>query len=243
MKIVRHHLNTVSSTNTWAKEHRNQFDREVVTLITADAQTSGRGRLQRTWFSPPSRNIYATFCFFIPNTLRVSSYCLAQISALFIAELIQEQGLVVNIKWPNDLLIRDQKVAGILMETCVEDSYSLVILGIGINVNMTEEDLLLIERAATSLMVEAKRPFEREILLHSLEGKFLRDYTLFLKEGFSPFFERYAKEVQGLIGREVTLAQGNDQWRGVIDSITEAGFLLVRLSDGSLRVVSSAEIF
>ncbi|MBS4168231.1 biotin--[acetyl-CoA-carboxylase] ligase [Parachlamydia sp. AcF125] len=242
MKIVQYRLNTVSSTNTWAKEHLHQLDREGVTLVTADVQTAGRGRLQRSWFSPPSQNIYASFCFFIPHSLRASCCCLAQISALFIDELIQEQGLIATIKWPNDLLIQSKKVAGILVETCVEEAHLMVILGIGLNVNMSEDDLLLIGRPATSLRVEANKTFDREGLLQDLQAKFLRDYDLFLKAGFSPFFEKYAKKVQGLIGKEMTLNQGHEQWRGVIEALTEVGFLQVRLADGSLKVASSAEL-
>lgn len=242
IKIVRYHLKTISSTNTWAKENQHVCDPMGITLITADAQVSGRGRGSRVWVSPPLCNIYASFCFFVPPERWHDCGCLTQISALSVAEIISEVGLQPEVKWPNDLLIHGKKVGGILMEVTPTSSAYFVVLGIGLNVNMTREDLALIGRPATSLAVESRRQFDLEEILKHLEVKFVRDYTLFLQEGFSPFAEAYFEKVQGLLGQEIVYQQGNVQGRGVVESMTNEGFLCLRLADGSFKLLSSGEL-
>lgn len=242
IKIIRKHLNTISSTNTWAKENMNLFDRTAVTLVTADSQTSGRGRMHRTWYSPPSQNIYASFCFYIDQEKWKECGSFAQVASLICAELISEYGLEADIKWPNDLLINGKKISGILMELVFSPTGCFVILGIGLNVNMPESDLELIGVPATSLSVELKRKLNLTQVLASLERKFLRDYELFLEQGFQPFFADYLKKNQRMIGQQIIFQQGDMQSRGKVESLTNEGYICLRLPNGELKVLGSGEL-
>ncbi|PJD94479.1 MAG: biotin--[acetyl-CoA-carboxylase] ligase [Parachlamydia sp.] len=242
MKIVRYHLKTISSTNTWAKENQHVCDPMGITLITADAQISGRGRGSRVWVSPPLCNIYASFCFFVPSERWRECGCLTQIAALSMSKIIAELGLDPEIKWPNDVLIAGKKIAGILMELVPGDSTYFVVLGIGLNVNMSSEELALINRPATSLAVESGHPFDLANLLEQLTETFTNDYNLFLQEGFAPFAGVYQQHIQGLFGKTITYQQGIVYGNGIVESMTPEGYLIVRVRDGSLKVLNSGEL-
>lgn len=242
IKIIKKHLNTISSTNTWAKENMYLFDQSAITLLTADAQTNGRGRLHRTWYSPPSQNIYASFCFYIDQARWKECGSFAQVAALICAELIADHGIEADIKWPNDLLIKGKKIAGILMELVFQPSRCFVILGIGLNVNMPESDLQLIGVPATSLYAELKKKLNLTQVLVSLEKKFLRDYELFLQQGFAPFFADYLKKNQRLIGQQIVFQQGDMQGRGKVESFTTEGYICLRLASGELKIMGSGEL-
>jgi len=192
--------------------------------------------------SPPLCNIYASFCFFIEAERWRECGCLTQIAALNVAEVISRVGLKPEIKWPNDLLIQGKKVGGILMEVTPVDSTYFVVLGIGLNVNMSLEDLSLVNRAATSLTVESGCQFDLEDILKQLEDRFVSDYLLFLQKGFSPFAAAYLEKVQGLLGQEIVYQQGNVQGHGLVESMTDEGFLWLRLPDGTAKLLSSGEL-
>ncbi len=152
-------LESIPSTNTWAKEHALTFNPSHLTCITAEEQTGGRGRRDKKWLSPKGMNLYSTFYFVIPNS---SSYLanLGQAMVLACAELLLEMEVPVEIKWPNDLLAQKKKIGGVLTETIPLQSEIGVILGLGLNVNMSQELLMTIDQPATSLQLFLKRPLQ-----------------------------------------------------------------------------------
>lgn len=167
-------LKSVDSTNVWARDHLANCDQSELTVIVTDEQTAGRGQYGRYWYAPPGQLI-ATFVFFIPQPDRTH---LVQLLACVLKELLEKEGLKPAIRWPNDLLINGKKVAGILVEVTEE----AVIMGLGLNLALTAEDLQKISQPATSLLQESGRPFERDPLLRQIAESLwhqviqLRDY-------------------------------------------------------------------
>jgi BirA family biotin operon repressor/biotin-[acetyl-CoA-carboxylase] ligase len=119
MDIKHIHFETIDSTNTWAKTHTENLSPDKLTVISADHQLGGRGRFNRSWISPPHKNLISTFCFFseFPDIRNIP-----QILALSALELLEEHGLKAALKWPNDINAGPKKMGGILAETSAEES-------------------------------------------------------------------------------------------------------------------------
>lgn len=178
MEIVEIHLKTIDSTNTYAKIHGKDFAQNKITCITAEEQTEGKGQFQKKWVSPPHVNLYATFYFHLPpdaQDLRELSLTLGK----SIKKVLDTEGLPATMKWPNDVLIRGKKVAGVLCETIFHTEYIEVILGFGLNVNMGKEDLAQIDQPATSLKNETGRHWDKERLLKQIQEQWLLDIQFF----------------------------------------------------------------
>src|SRR5690348_7786351 len=119
-KIHYIHFDTIDSTNTWAKQHASSLDPEVLTCITTQAQTAGRGRFSRKWISPKGKNICATLYFTVPQDYpHVAN--LAQLLSLSCVQVLKSRGFDPQIKWPNDILLEKKKVGGVLCETTIQN--------------------------------------------------------------------------------------------------------------------------
>ncbi|MFI0435936.1 MAG: biotin--[acetyl-CoA-carboxylase] ligase [Parachlamydiaceae bacterium] len=242
INLAKHiHFKQIDSTNTWAKCHFQQWAPEGVTLITAAEQMGGRGRFKREWVSPANLNIYASFCFWLDEK-REDVGCISQVLAIAAVKTIESQGFPITIKWPNDLLLRGKKMGGILCETIVEEKKRGVVCGIGLNVNMPLDALCQIDRPATSLLVEAGRAFQVADLLVNLQERFLEDLTLFLREGFLPFFPLLHKYSALKKGQIVTFLNHLTRIEGQFECLRPDGSIELRFSDGSLKVFYSGEI-
>lgn len=240
VKVDHIHLDTIPSTNTYAKEKCKTFDPEAITCITADEQTAGRGRFERKWLSPKGANIYLTFFFHEEKKPMVPNH-LAQILSLSITSMLQKLGLAPHIKWPNDVLVNGKKIAGILCETIDLGPSFGVVLGTGININMTKETLDQIDQPATSLLVELDQPQDKELLTHQLETLFLEDYRHYKKKGFHPFYLRYDALLTHK-GKPITLDQNGTMISGTLHSLNPDGRLNIQLENGEIHTVISGEI-
>jgi BirA family biotin operon repressor/biotin-[acetyl-CoA-carboxylase] ligase len=190
-KQIRYiHLDSTDSTNNWAKRHAHTLDPVQITCITALEQTAGRGRFQRRWISPKGENIYATLYFTLPKE---SSYLinLAQLLSLSCATVLESKGFHPQIKWPNDLLLSGKKIAGILCECLPHEKDLGIVLGIGINVNMTEKTLNTIDQPATSLLQLSGHVWTSEEILDPLLHLFLENLDQLQQQGFGPFVDPY----------------------------------------------------
>ncbi|NGX50936.1 MAG: Bifunctional ligase/repressor BirA [Chlamydiae bacterium] len=234
---VKHiHFKEIDSTNNWAKKNCRSLDLSQITRITADEQTSGRGRFNRKWLSPKDLNIYLTYLFAIDRDT-IDPANLAQLLSLSIASLLDQEGVTPQIKWPNDVLIDGKKIAGLLCET----TDLAIILGAGINVNMGKELLDTIDQPATSLLVETGKSHSIEKLIKSLELLFLQDLRLYRKEGFPPFFKRYDALLTHK-GQTITLKQNGSSVTGTLHSLNPDGRLNLLLPSGEIQTISSGEI-
>ncbi|MEX1013337.1 MAG: biotin--[acetyl-CoA-carboxylase] ligase [Waddliaceae bacterium] len=152
------HLKSIDSTNLFAKRELKGFPKDQLTLIIADIQTRGRGQFEREWISPKG-NLYMTSVRFLPDYPKD----LTKIPLKFarnIQKWLLQYGVQAKIKWPNDLMVNQKKIAGILCETAWFEGELAIILGVGLNVNMTTEEASKIDQAATSLKIETGQSFD-----------------------------------------------------------------------------------
>lgn len=211
------------------------------TVIIADEQTGGRGRLGRVWFSPASTGIWMSVILRPKVELRKAPQ-LTLVTAIAVVRGIEKTtGLNVEIKWPNDLLIKGKKIAGILTEMQADpDQVNSVIIGIGINVNQLDfpEE---VKDTATSLYLETGKSSSRaEIIAHILnELQWL--YEAYLTRGFSflkPLWE--ARNIT--LGEKIVARTPKETLKGVAEGIDEEGVLLLRDEHGVIHRIYSADI-
>lgn len=234
------HFDSIPSTNGWAKENAHILDPNQVTCITAQEQTVGRGRSMRQWLSPKGQNIYATFFFCLPRDFKWIAN-LGQVLSLSCVTVLKEKGFSPQIKWPNDLLLEGKKVAGILCEVVTFEDRIGIILGIGINVNMSEELLKSIDQPATSLAQLTGRPWQLEQILDPVLQQFLVDLSTLEKKGFSPFRSTY-EDLLAFKGEKISFHDGLKKVQGICSAINDEGRLKLILPSGEKTIYSAGEI-
>jgi BirA family biotin operon repressor/biotin-[acetyl-CoA-carboxylase] ligase len=224
------HFEEIDSTLDWAKTHESALDKSAFTTITATKQTKGRGRQGRAWVSPEG-NVCATFCF----TIKSGVENIAQLLALSIAQTLEEYGIAVEIKWPNDILAQGKKLAGILGEMITPD---FIALGLGLNIHTAPDNL---DQPTTSLTKLTDQPVSAEQFLKDLRARFLPAIETLQSEGFAPFHEAinsylaYRDEL-------ITVTVGNSVHTGSLSSISELGTLLLTLENGERIELHSGDI-
>ncbi len=234
------HFDTIDSTSLWVKANAATLDPNRITCVTALEQTAGRGRWNRKWVSPRGQNIYATLFFTLPLNCPFLSN-LSQLLSLSCCTVLQHKGFSPQIKWPNDLLLDGKKVAGILCEVVhLEDKLGIA-LGIGININMTDELLDTVDQPATSLAQLSGHSWTLEQILEPLVLQFLSDLNTLEKEGFAPFVPTY-DALLAFKGKQITCHDGVQTVQGICRSIDTMGKLNLQMEDGHLRIISAGEI-
>ncbi len=151
-------------------DHLESFSKEALTVVTAEEQTSGRGTKGRSWLSPKGENLYMSLCFFAEKDVEL--HTLTRHLAESTAQFIKGMGLEAHIKWPNDLMIGGKKVAGILTETRPLDPLLGIVIGLGLNVNMSSSALADVDQPATSLREESGRMYDIDSISKNLIRSF-----------------------------------------------------------------------
>ncbi|MBR3103057.1 MAG: biotin--[Lachnospiraceae bacterium] len=212
-------------------------------LVVADKQNAGRGRRGRVWVSPAGQNIYMSLLL-RPDFPSNNASMLTLLMAVSVAEVLHHlhPELPVGIKWPNDVLIGDKKVCGILTEMDAEPDYiHNVIVGVGINVNQTEFDEEL-QKTATSLKLEKGMSVDRAQIILGVMDYFEYYYGLFAEhQDVSDFVNIYDSYLVNR-GREVRVLDPKGEFTGVAEGINDRGELIVNLPGGGATTVSSGEV-
>ncbi|MES2345534.1 MAG: biotin--[acetyl-CoA-carboxylase] ligase [Chlamydiota bacterium] len=234
------HFDSIDSTNTWAKHHAHELDRQQLTCITAMEQTAGRGRWNRKWISPKNQNIYATLYFCLPRSCTYI-HNLGQILSLSCATVLKKKGFSPEIKWPNDLLLSGKKIAGILTELVVFNDYFGIVLGIGINTNMTQELLETIDQPATSLAQLSGQTWTIEQILEPLLQQFIKDLAELVDQGFKPFQTTY-QDLLAYKGKIISSHDGLKHISGTCLSVNDEGRLNLLLPSGEILELTAGEI-
>lgn len=233
--IHYHHFESTPSTNTWAMQNAASFDREGITIVTADEQSAGRGRLDRKWVSPAGVNLYMTFCLFL-NEGEVNISNIPQILALAAAEVIQEIGVDARLKWPNDLVVKGKKIGGILCETKPLEEMRFIAIGIGLNINMSDEFL----ENATSLLIECGQLQHCDSIKILIEERFLSFLALFKDEGFKRFCEAFRQKLY--MPEPFRFHHNHQIVKGRFDSLNADGSLTLLLDSGEKKSYCYGEI-
>ncbi|RMG60046.1 MAG: biotin--[acetyl-CoA-carboxylase] ligase [Deltaproteobacteria bacterium] len=213
-------------------------------LAVADSQTGGRGRMGRSWFSPPGKNIYMSYL--TPLNVapsRIPSVTL--VAGVAVATVLEEfSGVPLSLKWPNDVYGEGKKLCGILTEIVAEqDMVRSVVLGVGVNVNMGEDEFPEeIRGKATSLRALSGKTFPRYKIVASIVRVLAEFLDIFERSGLSPFAGEWEKRSY-LKGKQVTVEgpEGKVTGRAVgID--TERGYLILERDGGERLEVLSGEV-
>jgi BirA family transcriptional regulator, biotin operon repressor / biotin---[acetyl-CoA-carboxylase] ligase len=233
---------SVTSTQKVAKEYAMNGAKHG-TLIVADEQTEGRGRMVRKWYSPKGTGIWASFIL-RPDIQIQHAPQLTLLSAVAVVQAIKKvTHITPEIKWPNDILISGRKVCGILTELqAEEDRIQSVILGIGINVNQDKNDFSAeIIKKATSLKIQLGKTVNRSSLIQSLCYYIEQLLHLYISEGFTPIkslWETYAVS----IGKRISARTVKGTFDGVALGINNEGVLLLKQDNGDIVEIISADI-
>lgn len=213
------------------------------TIVIAEEQLEGRGRLTRKWSSPKETGIWMSIIL-RPNIPIPQAPQLTLLTAVALVQAIEDVcDISVNIKWPNDILINGKKVAGILTELQAEaDQVSSIIIGIGVNVNQSESDFPEeLRDIATSLSQVNGKKIKRAKLIRAILLSLENLYRLYLEKGFYPIkllWESFAVS----IGKQVTAKTLTETIHGEALGITEDGVLKLKDESGKVHHIYSADI-
>ncbi|HYB21707.1 MAG TPA: biotin--[acetyl-CoA-carboxylase] ligase [Thermodesulfobacteriota bacterium] len=223
-----HYFPATDSTNRRAHDYAERGAKEG-TVVLADCQYQGRGRLGRSWQSPAGLNIYVSIILRppIPPAIAPQITLLAGVAAA--NALARASGLDTRIKWPNDIFLYGKKVAGILSEMeAVDARIRFVILGVGVNVNWPRKDIPPdLREMATSLRAEGKAEIPRTRVAAEIFEELEREYTLFLQEGFSPRLRGEWNRLSWINGKQVTVTLPDKEISGEVLGLDTDGALLL----------------
>lgn len=237
-----HIFSELGSTNDLAKDMAAQ-GAPAGTVILADSQTKGRGRMGRSFVSPPGVGIYLSIIL-RPSLPPIRLSLLTLASGVAVARAITAvTGLKASLKWPNDLLINNKKAVGILTEGKIEDNrMSFLIIGIGINVNNDSthfpSDLL---QLVTSLKIEMGEPISRTALVTKLLQQMERSY-LQLEAGDEEGIIREWSNYSDTLGKWIRVSSQNRVTEGLAERVDETGALVLRRSDGQRERVTAGDV-
>jgi len=237
-----HYFQEIESTNSYARRLAEAGAPEGEVVI-AERQSEGRGRLGRSWVSPPFSNLYCSLVLrptlapaHAPQITLMAAVALADTIASFVAER-------PAIKWPNDILIDGKKLAGILTESaCDAKRIEFVILGIGVNLNFPRDRMPeTIRDRATSLMEVAGKTLSRELFVRRLIQDLDRCYGILGDLGFAAIAPRW-EAYFALRGRRVRVEMVGEAINGTATGIDGDGALLLEAEDGVLHRVLAGDV-
>ncbi|CAH2715764.1 MULTISPECIES: biotin--[acetyl-CoA-carboxylase] ligase [Neobacillus] len=237
-----HYEESVESTQKLA-HHFASEDVPEGTVIIAEEQRSGKGRMSRKWHSPKYTGIWMSLIL-RPNIPLHNAPQLTLLTAVAIVQAMEEiTGLHPVIKWPNDILLNGKKVTGILTELQAEaDRIHSIIIGMGINVNQRKEEFPIeLQEIASSLSIEKGETISRAALIRSIFKHFEKLYSLYLEKGFFPIkllWEGYAVS----IGKVLKARTLTNVIEGTALGITDEGVLKIEDQSGVIHHVYSADI-
>lgn len=251
LKEIKNHLQTallgreiiaqdqVASTNDLAKKALRDGAREG-TVYLADAQTGGRGRQGRSWHSEPGNGLYCSLILTpaLPPENVAALTLVAGVAAVQALTAFSPKSL--SLKWPNDVLIENKKVAGILSEYVADGNRPGAVVGIGINVSQAQFPSPL-DQIATSLHITKGSSPDRGEVLAAFLNQLEVEYQIFLSEGLSPILEKWSEHSQ-MWERPIVLQLGDQKFSGTAQRLDERGGLVVRLDSGEERAFDSGEV-
>jgi len=236
-----HHFFKTDSTNRVAFELARVEEPEG-TVVLAEEQTGGRGRAGRVWHSERATGIYVSLLL-RPKLAPVQAPLLTMMAGLSAHTAVEAAtGLSVDLKWPNDLIIRGKKAGGILTEMHAEPGQiRFVVVGIGLNVNQ-ERFPGELANMATSLRQEMGKPQSRMELLVRLLREFESDYNRLVHEGMASVVTRFEVFSSYAHGKRVRVSNGTESYLGTTAGLGPEGLLQVERDDGRLVTVIAGDV-
>ena len=239
LEVNVHWLDEVDSTNKYCIENFNNL--ADGTLVVAGRQNCGRGRRGRTWISPEGENIYASY---IVKNLTFPAYHSSWIGSLATLDFLRGFLPVESawLKWPNDIYCGINKISGMLCEIKTGQGNSIegVVIGIGININMSRECLDKIDQPATSLSAETLAMYNVKDMVNQLALSLNKFYTLAVS-GTETLYSQW-KDENFLLGKAIEVISEDDSvTSGIIADIGRSGELIMDVN-GTMKVFMSGDI-
>jgi BirA family biotin operon repressor/biotin-[acetyl-CoA-carboxylase] ligase len=223
------HLASVGSTNLHASDLLSGKQISGPTVILADFQTEGKGQGSNLWESGPSLNLLFSVVIFPEKIKAKEQFYISKIAAISIREMLSEHIPHVRIKWPNDILVKKQKISGILIEnTLKSDEISTSVIGIGINVNQSEFTV-----PATSLKNESGKESDRITLLKVFLDKFHYWFEILLSREFAQIDLEYFKNLYGF-QEWLRFSWGGVEFEAYVEGVETDGYLVLKARDGKI---------
>ena len=236
------YYDSIGSTNSIAKELAER-GKEHGTVIISEEQTMGRGRLGRNWISPKHKGIWMSIIL-RPDIVTENISLITLIGAAAVQKAIVKMGIKTSIKWPNDIVLNSRKVCGILTEMSGEiDHINYLVMGIGINVNLEENDLPMdLKEMATSLKIESGKYMDRKLLLSNVLNIFEELYNDFVQNGNVKETMDICRKNSLLIGNEIELLNRGKVTKAKAIDISDSGELVVENHGGTIEYIVSGEV-
>jgi len=238
--IKLNYIKETDSTNTYAKKNIKSNNNEIEMVFTS-IQTKGRGRLKREFISNNKEGIWVSYIF-KPNMdpQKATIFTLA-ISVAVCELLVEKCGINAKIKWPNDVIVNNKKICGILTEmSCEMDNINYIITGIGINV-LQKEFNQTINNIATSIYKVTKQKYDRGLLIAYLCYNIDNIYKDIINGNIDIIIKKW-NEFSLTNGKEIKIQKGSETLYGKAVGIDDIGRLIVKLEDGKRKVFNSGEI-
>lgn len=234
------HLDSVDSTNNFAANLLSTTNVVEGTVILTDCQKNGRGQRGAEWVSRAGENLTISVVF---NPVFLSPkyhFTLNQVVSLAIVDTLEEYGIAdVAVKWPNDIYVGGEKIAGILIEnTLAENRLKSSIVGVGLNVNQAEFPEMIL---ATSMKMNSGKVFDLEAVLESLCQKLEYWYLLLRRGGSEQLDKAYTEKMLG-IGTTRNFLFNGEEISAKVDGVDDFGRLLLKTEDKELLVISVKEV-
>lgn len=237
-------FSSIDSTNNQAKEfvRKKQLENDWVVndniiVFAADSQLAGRGRRGHSWLSSDPASLAVSFLFQAKNNIDQIPQITAA-AALAVKDNFKFFDLTAKLKWPNDILVNDSKICGILSELVLDQNQqAFVVIGCGINLNNTTFSSEL-EKIATSYYLEKDKKIDKNIFLANLIEKMNSYIKKYLSGSRQMIIDKWKNELD-LIDKKVDFIHKNKEYTGMIKEILDSGELLVILDNGQIRRVQS----
>lgn len=236
------HFDTIDSTNMKAKELAALGEQDGAVIISEE-QTAGRGRLGRHWISPKYKGIWMSIIL-RPEVNPMFASRVTLIAAAAVHNATCQCGIKTLIKWPNDIVINNKKVCGILTEMSAElNKIHYLVIGIGINVNTDKSEFPdELSSSATSLKIESSKTIDRKELVCNILNNFELLYDEFIKDNSIKNSIDICRNNSVLLGKEVRIINGNKEIKAKALDINNEGELLIERDDGSIEALFSGEV-
>lgn len=214
------------------------------TIVIADSQTRGRGRLQRKWISPPGLNLYISLIL-RPRIQAKDAPLFTFVTSIALTETINNNGATSLIKWPNDILIDGKKAAGVLTEMQPRgDKVDFVVVGIGVNLNMTKEmkerEMGEVAEMAISIREATGHEIDRVKFTADLINELEKWYQKFQKEGKNRIIQEWMARWGG-VNRRVHVKFDEKAVEGIASGIDENGYLILKKDDGTNETIIAGD--
>jgi BirA family transcriptional regulator, biotin operon repressor / biotin---[acetyl-CoA-carboxylase] ligase len=235
-------FDSLPSTNTYLAENKINSP-DLFHICLAENQTAGKGRLGKKWISPSGYNVYLSIRQKLPKESINALSGLAIAIGVAIVETLKKCGINhdIKLKWPNDVLWQNRKLAGTLIELCDSEKFCNLIVGVGLNVNMTQQFAKQINQPFCSMAEIMNNPIDRNQAAGFLIDDILSTLSIFQTSGLKPFIKTWQK-LDATLGKQITLITPSRTITGIGRGINFRGNLSLEDKKNNIYTFSSAEV-